>query len=586
MNLVLENKVESYFKELITKELLAKTSLEKSKIRLESPKNREHGDLAFPCFEIAKINKLNPVECATKLAQEIEFTNKEVTAKAIGPFLNFTFSKEILINKVLEQSFQTKKTDTNKDKKILIEYSSPNIAKPFHVGHLRATLIGNSLDRVYRFLGFDVVSVNHLGDWGTQFGFVWAGCLIKGRPKEESVKALVDLYRFATDIKEKQEANQETEVKEDINIIARNYFLELEEGKKEALEFWKWCREISLNYLRETYKRLDISFDHYTGESFYSPMLEETLEFLRKQNLLVDSEGALGVNLSEASNNRDLGFARMTTADGRSLYLTRDIAAARYRAKKFNFDLALYVVGAPQALHFDQLVEILNKANQDYADKIKHIAFGHVAGMKTRGGGNFIELNDFLDEAYNRALDAYNNQVSKRPLELDEKKVATAVSLAAIIFSTLNKGRIKDVHFSWDEALAFQGDSGPYLLYAYARINSVIEKAIENGIIKSTSELSNSYSPNLLAEDSAIKLTKVISEFDDALIRVLNENDPTYLASYALELAKHFSKAYQELKVLDTEKNLAQSRLALFEATKITLKNTLELLGIAVIDRM
>ena len=566
-------------------------TIEECSSLIEKPKNTEHGDLAFPCFSLAKLKKVAPQICAKDLAEKIKLPTEFSKIEIIGPFLNFRLNRAKFAEVVLLEKI---KNSNNKKLNVVIDYSSPNIAKPFHVGHLRATLIGNCLDRVYRFLGHKVDSVNHLGDWGTQFGFVWAGSKIWGEPTNASVSDLVGLYRKATGLKEEQEKSgtvpsvpkQDLEnnvntlgtdgTVPDVNEMARSYFVDLENGKEYAMKFWQFCVDISLKYLKETYKRLDISFDHYTGESFYSDKLDAICDSLKKANLLVESQGAYGVELGE-----ELGFARITTPDGRSLYLARDLAAAEYRANEFNFDRALYVVGAPQSLHFQQLKAVLNKLGRNFSEKIHHIAFGHVLGMKTRGSGSFIELNEFLDEAIARAKTAYQEQVSKRPEGLDENKVATAVALSAIIYSNLSKNNIKDVNFSWDHALEFQGDSGPYLLYALARINGVFEKATEAGI-----KINQNANFSLLTEDSAHELVLEIAQFENTLLKTANEFEPCTLANYALNLAKCFSKAYQELKVIGVEKELSEARLLLFVKTKEVLEKSLKLLGMQVIERM
>lgn len=548
---------------------------------LEKPRNVTHGDLAFPCFLLAKEKKISPPNCASFLVDNIKLPNEFDSAEALGPFVNFKFSKEVLAKSIIEEALSFKNAKTKNPQNVIVEYSSPNIAKPFHVGHLRATLIGNCLDRVFRFVGHKTTSINHLGDWGTQFGFVWAGCEIWGTPKEKTVNALVDIYRKATSLKEQQENEKvEEEFKNlpDINEMARNYFLELEEGKTEALKFWQMCVDISLDYLKNTYKRLDVSFDHYTGESFYSDKLQAVETELKEAGLLIESKGAMGVDLGE-----ELGFARIATPDGRSLYLARDLAAAQYRADTFNFDRALYVVGIPQALHFKQIIGVLSALLKPFSNKITHVGFGHVMGMKTRGDGNFIELNEFLDEAFERSLNAYKEHVSKKPEGLDETEVAQAVANAAILFSNLSKTNIKDVHFSWDHALEFQGDSGPYLLYACARISSVEQRVKDSGLDKKFNGEPNF---SLLTEESAHRLLLVLSDFYMVLRRTTDDNEPSYLSNYSLEIAKSFSKAYSDLQVIGVEPELAQARLELMKATKHVLKQCLELLGMKTLDRM
>ena len=566
-------------REAIAQSLAAATGLEKdSALRLlEQPKNPAHGDVAFPCFLVAKDRKIPPPACAQQIKESIVLPEGISDVTTAGPFLNFRFDRAAFAAAVIRDTLVAPgAVKPAAPKTVIVEYSSPNIAKPFHVGHLRATLIGNCLDRLHRHLGHNTISINHLGDWGTQFGFVWAGCNLWGKPKNNSVVELLETYRRATGLKEEQEKSGVPEGGTDINAMARQYFLDLEEGKDYAVEFWRWCSDISLAYFKETYRRLDVAFDHYTGESFYSDKLDGVRIELEQAGILIDSKGALGVDLGE-----QLGFARVFTPDGRSLYLTRDIATAEYRAETFKFDQAIYVVGAPQTLHFQQLKAILERLGHQYAAGMIHVAFGHVMGIRTRGEGQFIELNEFIDEAVERALEAYRTQVSKRPEGLDEQQVAEAVGLSAIIFSNLCRSNIKDVHFSWEQAFAFQGDSGPYLLYAYARINGIKERALEAGI-----NLPDSISAQYLPEESAFLLSSAIADFEDQCTRAALESEPSILTTYALDLAKLVSRAYLDLKVVGCEPAAAQARLGLFEAARVTLGKTLRLLGIPALERM
>lgn len=547
---------------------------------LERPKNAAHGDLAFPCFLLAKSWKLSPPQCAEKLRAELSLPKGIASAEVAGPFLNFRFDRSPFIRSVVEKILASGSrygSGSSSSGTIIVEYSSPNIAKTFHVGHLRTTLIGNALDKILRHRGYHVISINHLGDWGTQFGFVWAGCSLWGKPANETVDALVELYRRASALKKSQEAGDlsaEEKNYPDVNEIARKYFLDLEAGEKYAQEFWQWCLDVSMEYFRATYSRFNVAFDHYTGESFYSDKLDGVKKDLEKAGVLRESQGALGVELG------DHGFARIYTPDGRSLYLTRDLATAKYRAETYNFDRALYIVGAPQILHFQQIKGVLRAIGAPFADKIIHIPYGHIQGMSTRGG-EFVEQNYFLDEAKSRALSAYRDQVTKRPEEIDEEGVAEVVGLGAIVYSTLSRQRMKDVEFSWDHALAFQGDSGPYLLYAYARLNGIRQKALAAGVSVTTT-------PNaeLLTEESAYQLSRLLEQFDTTLDHVLAEYEPSYLASYALDLAAAFSRAYLDLKVVGAEPVVASARLALFEATRTVLGLSLQLLGMKLVERM
>jgi arginyl-tRNA synthetase len=550
---------------------------------LEKPKNRDHGDLALGLFSFAKSAGKNPTELAKEVAAAIHLPKEFKSAVAVGPFINLHFDRPEFTVGSVQQIFSSGNPSlpiAPRKEKLIVEYSSPNIAKPFHVGHLRATLIGNALDKIYRKLGNDVISINHLGDWGTQFGFVYAGCQIWGKPETETVNGLVDLYKKATALKEAQEKktlSEEEQKLPDVNAMARKFFIEQENGADYAQKFWQWCSDISLRYFKETYKRIGVHFDHYTGESFYSDKLDGVKAELERSKILVDSEGALGVDLGE-----ELGFARVYTPDGRSLYLTRDLATAEYRYNTFKFDRALYVVGNPQTLHFKHIRGVLAKLGKSYADQIVHVGFGQVLGMKTRGAGKTVELNDLLDEAHALALEAYRSQVSKRPEGLDEDLVAEKVALAAIIFSTLNRTRDKDITFSWEQALAFQGDSGPYILYSFARINGITDRSgFSEAEVEAWVPRAEHYS-----EAAAFELAYEIERFSEVVSSVVADNDPHHLTGYLLSLAKAVSKAYLELHVANVERELGLSRLKLFKAAAKTIKEGCGLLGFEVLERM
>ena len=550
---------------------------------LEKPKNRDHGDLALGVFSFAKALGKNPVELAKDVATAVKLPKGIKSANAIGPFVNLVFDRSSFTVDSVQHTFADESPKLDKStnsEKLIVEYSSPNIAKPFHVGHLRATLLGNALDKIYRRLGHNVVSINHLGDWGTQFGFVYAGCEIWGKPATATVKGLVELYKRATTLKDAQDKGTVTEEEKklpDINEMARKFFIDQENGADYATMFWKWCSDISLEYFKGTYKRIGVHFDYYTGESFYSDKLDAVKAELDQSGILVNSEGALGIDLGE-----ELGFARVYTPDGRSLYLTRDLATADYRHRTFHFDRALYVVGNPQTLHFKHIKAVLAKLGKSYADRIVHVGFGQVLGMKTRGAGTTVELNDLLDEAHSLAREAYQSQVSKRPEGLNEEDVAEKVALAAIIFSTLNRSRDKDITFSWEQALAFQGDSGPYILYSFARINGIAERA---GF--SVTEI-EAWTPRAehYAEQSAFELAYEIERFGEIIDAVVTDNDPHHLAGYLLSLAKSVSKAYLELHVTNVDRELGLSRLKLFKAAARTIQEGCNLLGFAVLERM
>ncbi len=556
---------------------------------LTYPKELAHGDLAFPCFSLAKQWKVAPPECAKRVKEALELPEDFERVEIVGPYLNFfrrraAFSKEVL-GKLLAEGIALEPVAA--PQKIIVEYSSPNIAKPFHIGHLRTTLIGHAIDRILRSLGHEVVSINHLGDWGTQFGFVYAGCALFGKPKEDSIFELVNLYVRATGIKKAQEEGTVAATdldKPDVNQMARDYFLRLEAGDKEATEFWQWCLDISLQYLRQLYARLEVHFDHYTGESFYRDKLDGVEKTLRDSGMLEESRGALGVDLG-----KKLGFVRVFAEDGRSLYITRDLATADYRYQHYDPDKVLYVVGAPQTQYFMQLIEVLKRMKHPIGEKMQHVAYGNVPGISTRGSlgkDDKIWLHALLDEARDRALEAYRSQVAKKPegLEHDEAAqltLAESVGLGAVAFNYMCRGNTKEFHFSWDEALSFQGDTGPYVQYAVARINGIEQKAKLEGIV-ATSDCNW----KLIEDDSAYQLVQMISKFQEVVELAGRDCEPYHVANYVLDLARAFSLAYRALRVVGEDKATATARLSLFAAVRGVLTKGMYLIGVPVVDRM
>lgn len=563
---------------LLPEDLIAKT--------LMPAKQRSHGDISFPCFVIAKNLQVDPAKAAKDLAAKIVLPENIERFEILGPYINFFRKRSSFVSEVLnankEGSEQLNIRQKRLEQTVIIEYSSPNIAKPFHIGHLRTTLIGHSLDRIYRFLGYKVVSINHLGDWGTQFGFVFAGCQLWGRPEKATIFELVDIYIRATTLRKQQdqaEVPAEHKDKPEVNELAKEYFRKLESGDKEALEFWQWCLDISLDYLKKLYNRLGVHFDFYSGESFYRDKLNAVESDLRKSGALVDSEGALGVDLG-----KQLGFVRVFSEDGRSLYVTRDLATADYRHKTFNPEKVLYVVGAPQSLYFKQLIAILKKINHPIADKMVHVSYGNVPGISTRaskGSEDRIWLDALLNEAHERAAEAYQSLAEKRPAQVDQEVVAEAVGLGAVFFNYLSRTNIKEFHFNWEEALNFQGDTGPYIQYALARLNSIEEKAKEQGLVAA-----QSFDPEQLVDDEAFRIITILSQFSETLEKAAADYEPYHVANYILELARAVSEGYSKLRVIGQEKSLAEARLALFDATKKVLKTGLNLLGVPAIDRM
>jgi len=547
---------------------------------LTPTKDTKLGDLAFPCFLLSKEWGAPPPECAKRLQQAVVLPDGYAKAEAQGPYLNFFYDRARAISRVTEEVLAAGERYGAQvhDGAIVIDYSAPNISKPFHVGHLRTTIIGASLYHLFKQLGYKVVGVNHLGDWGTQFGFVYAGCKIWGQPGGD-MNEIVARYVDANMLRKAQDKGEELD-KPNVNEIARDYFKRLEAGDPEAKEFWQWNLEHSLAYYHKTYARMGISFDSWNGESFYMQFFDECVDRLKQSGILENSKGALGVDLGEP-----LGFARLVTEDGRTLYLTRDVVTADYREKTYHPERIVYVVGAPQTLHFKQLKAILAKLNHPTAEKITHIPYGHVPGISTRmmkSDAGDISLDALLDEAHERAKVAYESEVSKRPEGIDVDNVAEAVGLGAIFFNYLSRTNNKEFHFSWDEALNFKGDTGPYLMYAVARLFTMEERARAEGILPLDHAAGEK-----LAEPEAWEIATILARYPSVLERTANDYEPCNICNYALDLAKAISRAYVKLRVLGEEdKAMAQARLTLFISARAVLSSALKLLGIRSLSRM
>ena len=420
--------------------------------------------------------------------------------------------------------------------------------------------------------------MNHLGDWGTQFGFVYAGCKIWGRP-DGDMNEVVTRYVDANLLRKAQDKGEELD-KPNVNEIARDYFKRLEAGDPEAKEFWQWNLDLSLAYYHKTYARMGVAFDSWNGESFYMQFFDEYVEILKQSGILEDSKGALGVDLG-----KQLGFARLITEDGRTLYQTRDVITVDYREKTYHPERILYVVGAPQTLHFKQLQAIMAKLGHPAAEKITHIPYGHVPGISTRkmkGDAGDISLDALLDEAHERAKIAYESEVSKRPEGVDVEDVAEAVGLGAVYFNYLSRTNNKEFHFSWDEALNFKGDTGPYLMYAVARLFSMEERARKEGILPAPHA-----SGEKLGEPEAWEIATTLARFPQVLERASQDYEPCGICTYALDLAKAISRAYVKLRVLGEEDlEAARARLTLYVAARTVLASALKLLGIRPLERM
>ncbi len=542
---------------------------------LTYPPNPDLGDVAFPCFLLAKARKKAPPVIAQELIAEAFQDSSEYIAKAeaAGPYINISYNRGAYAKHILGQAFESGedygKSTVGEGKVVAIDYSSPNIAKPFHVGHMRSTIIGGALYRIFETLGYKAVGINHLGDWGTQFGKLIVGLKKWGKDEDlEDVLALNHLY---------VKYHEEEKENEDLTDQAREWFRKQEAGDSEALELWQKIRDTSLEYFKRIYERLGVQFDSYDGESFFNDKMEEIVEIAEKEGKTEVSDGALIINLESEGIDTP---ALLKKADGSTLYMTRDLAAALHRKREYDFHKLLYVVGTEQALHFKQLFKCLELIGFNWAEDCQHVGFGRVKGMSTRKG-NVVYLEELLDQARDHALKNMRENAERRPDLEDEERVAEVVGLAAIYFSDLSNRRIKDYTFDWTRAISFEGDTGPYLLNAHARIAGIIRKS---GIDLPSSLDEVNF--DLLTEPAANRLVGLLSRYPEALAQAAKDCEPANIANYLLELARGIHSAYKVLRVKGEEDTLAKTRLLLLNLAKITLKNGLGILGIPALEKM
>jgi len=564
------------YKQRIAKDLSAQLSehltLDEIYNLLEKPNNEEHGDVAFPAFQLAKIFKKNPAEIAQDIADE--FSSEIVdSVDVVGPYLNFNLNKDMVSTSVLNEIIAEKEAygDTNfgAGENIPIDMSSPNIAKPMSMGHLRSTVIGNALANILEKKGFEPVKINYLGDWGTQFGRLITAYKLWG--EEDKVRAnpigeLNELYvRFHDELEDEPRLEE----------VGRDWFKKLENGNEEAIELWRWFREESLQEFQKVYDRLQIDFDSFKGESFYNDKMAEIVEILEDKALLVEDEGAEVVRLDEY----DLQPALIKKQDGATLYITRDLAAALYRKRTYDFDQSLYVVGQDQMHHFTQLKATLRKMDYAWEEDIHHIIFGLISidgeKMSTRRG-KVVLLEDVLDEAVERAV----GQIEEKNPQLENKEaVAEKVGVGAVVFHDLQHDRRHDFNFDLDEIVQFEGETGPYVQYTRARALSILKKAdVSAEYFEGDREFS-------LSDDYSWSVVKLIQSFSSVLDRAYREYEPSVIAKHALNLAQTFNKFYANVRVLD-ESPERDSRLALVYATALMLEEDLRLLGVQAPNEM
>ena len=565
------------FKDLLAKEIskVSNIDVEKIKENLEVPKDSTNGDYAFPCFILAKELKKAPALIATelqsKIAQEINNEDiKEVTA--VNGFLNFKINRQKMVEE-LAKEFDAKKEDYgsgNQNKNIVIDYSSPNIAKPFHVGHLRSTVIGAALYNIYQFLGNNVTGINHLGDYGTQFGKLIEGYKRWGKEyniEENPIDELTKIYIRINNL-----------CKEDESVLeeCRNNFKKLEDGDPYCKELWEKFRALSLKEFERVYKMLGSKFDSYNGEAFYVDKMPEVVNLLQKSGKLVDSEGAKVVDLGS-----DMPPCIIIKSNGSSTYATRDLAAILYRARTYDYDKAIYVTSYEQILHFKQIFKTATYLGLDekYIKGLEHVPFGMVllkTGKISTREGNIIKLEDLLNEAVERSKKVIE---SKNPNLENKDDVAHKVGIGAVIFNDLSNSRIKDEIFDWDIMLNFNGETGPYIQYMCVRTKSVLEKA---GYIPELKDVDLSK----LDDENSKNLVNILYNFNQTLVNVTEKEEPSILSRYLISLAKEYSSFYNNCHILNEDKSLQDARLYLTYMVKTVLEKGLNLLGIQVPDKM
>ena len=563
--------------EPLLEQLSEATGLDREQIAslLTEPPNAKLGDYAFPCFPLAKTLKKNPKDIATGVAEKLSAGDGIVeSATAAGPYVNIRLRRQQVIASVMEQiSTEGDSFGSSDDasRNVVIDFSSPNMAKPFHVGHLSSTIIGGSLAKLFAFQGNNVTRVNHLGDWGTPIGQQITAFRRWGDENElkaHPIAHMVSLY---------QQFHREKENDPELEPESREWFRKLETGDTEAREFWQHVRSLSIQELEKTYARLGVVFDHYQGEAFYEDMMDATVAKVIESGITEESQGAMIVSLEKKDLETPLIVKK---SDGGTTYATRDLAAAMYRAREYAFDECLYVVARDQELHFQQLFGTLELMGFDWAERMTHVKFGHVHGMSTRKGGAIL-LEDLLARATGKVEEIIRQNQETMFSDLTEDDivgVAEAVGVGAVIFGTLNRKRIKDSEFSWDTALNFTGETGPYVQYAHARLCSILRKAERP--VPEKPDLS------LLTHDAEWALVRMLSRFSDEVDAACRNYEPSFVAKYLVDLAQVLTKFYDQCRVLGDDENLTGARLALVDASRQVIKTGLGLLCMKAPERM
>ena len=554
------------------KEHIEELTLEEITALIEVPPNKDMGDFAFPCFKLAKVFRKAPNMIAAELSEKIEAKGVISNVTPLGGYINFFVNKsqlaETVIKDVLTKKEKYGHSDLGKDKTIVIDFSSPNIAKPFHIGHIRTTVIGNALYKIYDSQGYNTVRINHLGDYGTQFGKLIVAFKLWGNKEAVEANPIPELLKLYIQFHDEAERHPEMEDE------ARAWFTKLENGDKEAKELWQWFRDESLKEFARVYDLLDIEFDSYNGESFYSDKMDRVIDIIKDKGLLQESEGTNIVDLEEYN----MPPALITKNDGSTLYMTRDLAAALYRKENYDFEKCIYVVGSQQSLHFQQLFKVLELVGFEWAKDMVHVPFGMVAleeGTMSTRKGRVVFLEDVLKQAIEKTKET---MLTKNPNALNVDEIAKQVGVGAVVFQELSNSRIKDYTFSWSRTLSFEGETGPYVQYTHARCCAVLRKAEE--------EVTTDINYELLNDVDSAEVLKVIASFNKTILNAMRKNEPHIITRFVLDLAQAFNKFYHDNSILVEDAELRKARLALVCATRQALENGLKLLGMQAPERM
>lgn len=563
----------------ILKKEIEGLSLEDLYLLLEIPQDEGMGDYALPCFKLAKELRKAPNVIAEEIKEKISKEGLFMKVEAVSGYVNMFIDRKYytvnVLGDAIEEGLFEKGPDIGKNRRVLVEYSSPNIAKPFHIGHIRSTVIGHSIYKIYHYLGYDALRLNHLGDYGTQFGKMIVAYRNWGNKEDvinSPIETLLSYY-----VKFHEEAEKDPGLEEE----ARKAFNRLENGKEEEVALWQWFRDESLKEFNRVYDLLGISFDSLLGESFYSDKMDRVVKELREKGLLKESEGAMIVDLEPYK----LPSALITKSDGSTLYITRDIAAAIYRKEAFDFHKNLYIVGNQQILHFQQWMKIIELMGYHWAKDCVHIPFGLVSledgdNLSTRKGKVV-----FLEDVLNKAVEKTREIILEKNVNTDNLlETAKIVGIGAVVFNELSNSRAKDYVFSWDKVLNFEGETGPYVQYTYARASSILrnaepellEKVMEQGVVE----------PSYLITDSAFRLVRLIYKFDEVVVEASERYEPSVIARYVVDVAQAFNRYYHEEHILVENIEEQLSKLALVVVTRSVIKEALNLLGVTAPEKM